>query len=86
MRLTQDFFPMIGVSFKANRVSHGPGGDKQRRFFQENFGRALLEAVHGGVFPVDIVTHFGVRHGAAHLLGGLGHGVASQIDKRGGRR
>ena len=42
--------------------------------------RTMTHHIIPNVFAIYIVAHFGVGHGMAHLLGGLGEGVAAQID------
>ena len=40
----------------------------------------LFQPVDGGVFAVNVVADFGFHHGAPHGGGGLGDGVAAQVD------
>lgn len=40
--------------------------------------------VDGGVFPEDVVADGRARHGVEHGRGGLGDGVAAEVDGEGG--
>jgi hypothetical protein len=56
------------------------GGHEQRSLFAENFGGTLLQAIDGRVLAVNVVAHFGFRHGATHRCGRFGDSIAAQID------
>ena len=63
-----------------NQVAHGAAGGEQARFLSHHFGGAFLQGVDGGVFAKDVVADFGRGHGPAHLVGGVGNGVAPQVN------
>ena len=75
-----DGVPPPGVGHDGQLVAHGAGGDKKGGFLAGKLRRQLLQAVDGGVVTIDIVPHRGLGHGPAHLRGGLGDGVAADID------
>ena len=83
-RLADDLLAGAGVEADGDLVAHGAGGDEDGGFPGEDLGGARFEVVDGWVFGVDVVADLGVRHGLAHGRGGLGEGVAAEID--GGRR
>ena len=62
-----------------------PDGDEQAGFLAEQLGRALLEGVDGRVVAEDVVADLGLGHRPAHPGGGLGDGVAAQVDPGHGR-
>jgi len=76
-RIADDLLAVRGVQLDGDGVAHGAGGQEERGFFAGDFGGALFESVDGGVFAINIVAHFGVCHGVAHGLGGLGYGIAA---------
>ena len=61
-------------------VAHGAGGDEEGGFFAEEFGGGKLELGDGGVIAEDVVADRGFGHGFAHGGGGLGDGVAAEVD------
>ncbi len=75
-----DFLSVLGQKFDANCVTHCPGGDKKGGFFARYGRRAFFEAIDRGVFAVDVVPHFGFRHGAAHSRRGAGNSVAAEVN------
>jgi hypothetical protein len=83
-RLADDLLAVLGVQLDADGVSHGAGRDEHARLFAKDFRGAPLEPVDGGVLAVNVVADLGLRHGAPHLGGRAGDGVAAQIDKLAG--
>ena len=79
-RIADDFLAMLGEHLDPDGVAHGAGGDEQGGLFPGDLGGALFQAVDGGVLAVDVVPHLGFHHGAPHGGGGLGHGIAAQVD------
>ena len=69
------------VNQLTDQVGHGAAGHQQGRRFARPFGRHFLQAFHGGVFAINVVSDFGFGHGFSHPLGGRGDGVAAQIDE-----
>ena len=41
----------------------------------------LLTFVYGWVFSVNVVAYLGLGHGPAHLVGGFGYRIATQVDQ-----
>ena len=74
------FLTVMGVQLDGDGVAHGARGNKQRRLFASDFGSSLFEAIDGWVFAINVVSHFGFRHGSAHGCGGLSHCVTTQIN------
>ena len=62
-------------------VGHDPGGDEEGGGLAHPLGVGLLERVDGRVLAVVVVADLGLGHGPAHLGGGLGDGVAAEIDE-----
>ena len=79
-RVADDLVARPGERPEGELVPHGAGGDEEPRLLAEEPGHLLLEAVHGGVLAEDVVAHLGPRHGGAHRLGRLGHGVGAEVD------
>ena len=76
-RFANHLLAVLGMEFDGDGVAHGAGGHKECGFLAGDERGAAFELIHGGVFAVDVVAHFGVRHGLAHLRGGLGDGVTA---------
>jgi len=74
------FLAALTVSHQRQQVAHGAGGYEQRRGKAQALGQFGLQAVDAGVFTVDIVATDGAGHRVEHAGGGLGHGVAAQVD------
>ena len=68
----------------AIRLPIEPEGTKSAGFAAEDFGGALLQAIHRGIFAVDVVADFGFGHGAAHLGRRARDGVAAEVYYAGG--
>ena len=64
-----------------DEVAHGAAGGEQAGFLSEQGGGAFLEGVDGGIFAEDIIAQFGGGHSAAHFVGGVGNGVATQVNR-----
>ena len=62
-----------------DQVRHRAGRDEQGRLFAEQFGQAVLELDHRGVFAPDVVANGGRGHGGAHRRSGTGDRVAAEI-------
>ena len=76
-----DFLAVLGEQLDRDGVAHGAGGDEQGGLFAGDLGGALLQPVDGGVFAVDVVADLGASIMARRISrGGLGDGVAAQID------
>ena len=69
-------------AFDGEQIAHAAGGNEERGFLLENFRGAVLQAIDGGVFAVDVVANFGFGHGAAHGGRWFCDGVAAKIDGR----
>ena len=66
-----------------NLVGHGPRGDEECGRLADALGERLLQRAHGGIFPVVVVAHLGVGHGAPHGRCRSGDRVTAQIDQVG---
>src|SRR5260221_9258419 len=69
-----------GVELHGDHVAHGACGHKQRGFLADHLGGALLQAINGGIFTIDVVAHIGFRHRLAHGRGGTGNSIAAKVD------
>ena len=65
------------VQLDGDLITHRAGRDKDGCFLLEDFGRALLQAIHGRVFAIDIIAHLCTRHRAPHRGRRLCHCVAA---------
>ena len=74
------FVGQIGPDLDGNQVAHAAGRNKEGRFFAEDFGSAFLQEIDGGIFAINIVSHFSGGHGPAHFVAGARDGIAAQID------
>ena len=79
-RFADHFLAMLGVNLYRDDVAHGARRHEEAGFFAENLGGALLEAIDGRVFAVDVVADLGLGHGAAHGGRGTSDGIAAKID------
>lgn len=69
-----------GVEADGDLVAHGAGGDEDGGFAGEDFGGAAFEQIDGGIFAIDVIADDSLSHGGAHGGGGLGEGIAAEID------
>ena len=74
------------VGHLGDQVAHRPRRDEQAGFLAEQLRRALLEGVDGRVVAEDVVADLGLGHRPPHRRGGLGDGVAAQVDPGHGGR
>src|SRR5579859_2208270 len=77
-----DLVSRAGVDLDGDLVTHGAAGNKDGGLAPEKLRSALLKAIDGWIFAVNIVADLGLSHGTAHLCRGLGHCIAAQIDRR----
>src|SRR5262249_45980096 len=61
-------------------IRHGARRHKQGGLFAEHLRAALLQAIDGRVFAINVVADFGFEHCLAHRGSGFGNGVATEID------
>ena len=73
------------VGHLGDEVAHRPGRDEEAGFLAEQLGGALLEGVDRRVVAEDVVAELGLGHRPAHRRGGVGDGVAAQVDPWHGR-
>ena len=78
----QDLFAAPRLRQHRNQVALRAGGHEQARLLAEQRRHPLLQAIHGGVVAVHVVAELGVVHGAPHVAGRVGHGVAAQVNHR----
>ncbi|MCY1234821.1 hypothetical protein D9M72_474120 [compost metagenome] len=69
------------VSHQPQQVAHGAGRYEERGLEAQALGEARFQTVDAGIFAIDIVAQLGALHGFAHAGGGLGDGVATQVDQ-----
>ena len=83
-RLTMTSSPGPRQHPERHLVGHRPARQPERRLLPEERGRALLEAIHGGILAVLVVADRGGRHRSAHRGRGQRDGVGAQVDEGGG--
>jgi hypothetical protein len=76
----QKFIAASAMSHQGRQIALRAGREEQRTRKPEALGDHRLQAIDGRIVSVHIIAHFGGRHGRPHARGGLGHGVAAQID------
>jgi hypothetical protein len=83
VRLLSDevFVAALAVRHEPDQVALRAGRHVDRGLLAEHLREGGLEAVDGGVLAVDVVPHVGRGHGGTHPGGGLGDGIAAQIDE-----
>ena len=62
-------------------VRHGAARHEERALLAEHCGEAFLQEIDARVFAILVVADGGLRHGAAHGLGGARDGIGTQVDK-----
>ena len=62
-------------------VAHGAARHENRVFLAQDLANAVAQAVDGGILVLLLVAHLCLGHGLAHAGGGLGFGVAVEVDK-----
>ena len=77
--IAQDIVAGAGLEHDRQLVAHGSGGDENGGFLADHRRRLLLEGIGGGIVGVDVVADLGLGHGLAHLVGGPGDRVGSEI-------
>ena len=80
--LGHDLGSRVGVEVDRDLVAHGSGRHEDRSLSSHELRRSLFEAVDRGIFAVDIVSHFGARHGLPHVVCGMCYRIGSQVDNR----
>ena len=70
----------LRMHLDAQLVPHGAARDEERILLPQQPGDTPLQQVHGGIFPVHVVTYFRFRHDPAHPRRRTRNGVAAQID------
>jgi hypothetical protein len=76
----QDLVARTRVDLDRDLVAHGAGGQVDGGFLAEQLGHHLLQPVHGRILALLLVAHFRLAHEAPHVRGGLGQGIAVEID------
>jgi hypothetical protein len=76
-----DFLAALAMRHHRGEVRLRAGGKEEPRLHAEALGGDLVQAIDGGIVAEDVVADLGLGHGAAHGLGGLGDGVAAQVDQ-----
>src|SRR6476661_10062276 len=75
-----DLLARLRMEANGELDGHCAGWHEECRLFPKHRGHHVLEAIDGGIFAVDVVSHVCACHRLAHGLGGFCHGVATQID------
>jgi len=70
------------VGHQRQQVAHGAGRDEQRSGKAQALGQLGFEVIDAGVFAIHVIAADGSSHRVPHAGGGLGHGVAAQVDHR----
>src|SRR5437868_3159730 len=78
--VAHDFVAVRSVELHGDHVAHGARGHKQGGFLTDNFSRALLQAIDGGIFAIDVVADFGFGHCPAHGRGWTCDGITAEVD------
>ena len=78
--LANHFLAQVGVDLDGCLVAHRSRRNKQGGLALEDFSGTLLEAIHSRVFAINIVTHLGFGHGAAHRRSWPRHRVTAQVN------
>ena len=77
LALYDDFLARLRVEANGELIGHRAGWHEERGLFPKHRGRHLLEAIHGGIFAVDIVSHFSACHCLSHGFGGFRDRIAA---------
>jgi len=80
VRTDDVFVTTFAMTHQGEQVALRPRRNEQCGGETEFPGEALLQGIDRGVLAVDVVTDRRAQHGFAHGLGGLGDGVAAQVD------
>jgi hypothetical protein len=75
-----DFIAGDGLRRDGELIPHRSRGDEEGGFFAAPARDESFERDHRGVFPIDVVTDFGLGHGFSHGRGRLRHGVAAEVN------
>jgi hypothetical protein len=70
----------VRVRQHRGRVAHGTARHVESRLHADLLGRQFLQADHGGILAVDVVTHVGAVHRLPHGIGGSRDRVGTQVD------
>ena len=76
----QVFVAPLAVRQQSEQITHGAAGHEESGFQAQIARQTLFQAGDGGVFAVDVIAQLGGQHGLTHGRGGLGDGIAAQID------
>ena len=72
-----DFLAWLRVEANGKLIAHRAGRHEERGLFPKHRGHHLLEAIHGGIFTVDIVPYVRARHGLSHGVSGFRDCIAA---------
>ena len=76
----EKFIAASAMRHQGRQIALRAGREEQRARKPEALGNDCLQAIDGRIISVHIIAHFGSGHGRSHARGGLGDGVAAQID------
>ena len=65
---------------KRDLIPHRTRGHEEGCLAHEDACGRGFEAIHSGIFSVNVVAHFGFGHGLAHGAGWPGDSVAAQVN------
>jgi hypothetical protein len=74
------FLARLCVEANGELIGHCAGRHEERGFFPKHRSRHLLEAIHGGIFAVDIISHVRACHRFSHRVSGFCDRIAAQVD------
>ena len=77
------FISAPAMAEQCYQIALGATGKEKSSLMARHFRQPMLQAVHGRVFVIDIVSHFGGGHGTAHAGTRGGHGITAQVDQGG---
>ena len=80
-----DFLAWLRVKANGELIAHRAGRHEERGLFPKHCGHHLLEAIDGGIFAVDIVSHVCACHRFSHGVSGFRDRIAAQVDHQGSR-
>ena len=72
--------PGPGVDVHRELVAARAAGHEETGLLAQQRGDPRFKGVDAGIVAVAVVPNLRGGHGGAHGLGGLGHGVAAEID------
>jgi len=72
-----DLVAAPAVGQQRHQITHGAARDEEGCLFAKPLCGLALQLVDSRIVPIDIVAHFGLVHGLAHLRGRFRHGITT---------